>query len=68
VKATNDEEADFLFTGSVDCWRAIFNGELEAFVATSQNRLKLRGNLAELSKWYLPFKKIFTLWKNFPVF
>jgi len=67
VKVSNDEDADFLFTGSVDCWRAIFNGQLDAFVATSQNRLKIKGNLAELSKWFLPFKKIFKLWQNFPV-
>lgn len=68
VKVSHDEDADFLFTGSMDCWRAIFNGQLDAFVATSQNKLKIKGNLAELSKWYLSFKKIFELWKNFPVF
>lgn len=67
AKTTLDEDADFIFTGSEDCWKDIFNGRLDAFVATSQNRLKVTGNLAELSKWYQPFKKIFGLWRNFPV-
>ncbi len=67
VKTTLDEDADFIFTGFKDCWKDIFNGRLDAFVATSQNRLKVTGNLAELSKWYQPFKKIFGLWRNFPV-
>lgn len=67
IETSHDEDADFIFTGSADCWKSIFNGQLDAYVATTQNKLKVNGDMTELSKWYLPFKKVFGLWRQFPV-
>ena len=42
-------------------WRAVFNREIDPFVATTQKKMNLRGDFAKISKWYSPCSRIFEL-------
>ena len=65
------EQADggvFSIGGQADWWHAVFNNRIDAFLATQQGKLKLqRGELAELSRWYKPFQRAFSIWQMIPV-
>lgn len=61
------DNAEFVITGKAQYWRAIFNRELDPFVATTQKKLKLKGDFAKISRWYVPFNRLFDLWKNVAV-
>jgi L-fuculose-phosphate aldolase len=59
---------DFLISGREEWWRAVFSNRIDAFLATQQGKLKLkRGELAQLSRWYKPFHKAFSIWQTIPV-
>ena len=59
-----DEEAPFLISASPEVWRLIFLGKLDPFVATTQGKMKLKGELGKLSRWYVPFSRLFELFKH----
>jgi hypothetical protein len=64
------EEAtgDFLISGKKEWWRAVFSSRIDPFLATQQGKLRLeRGDLAQLSRWYKPFQKAFSLWQTIPI-
>ncbi len=67
VKVTNDENAEFLISAPENIWRAVFNQEIDPFVATTQKKMNLRGDFAKISKWYAPCSRIFELWHKVPV-
>ncbi len=67
IKVGNDEDAEFLISGPKQVWRQIFNREIDPFVATTQKKLKLKGDFAKISRWYVPFNRLFELWQNVPV-
>lgn len=60
-------DAEFIITGKAEYWRQIFNRQLDPFAATTQKKLKLKGDFAKISRWYVPFNRLFELWKNTPV-
>ncbi len=62
-----DTNAEFLITANQDIWRAVFNREIDPFVATTQKKMNLRGDFARISKWYAPCSRIFQLWAQVPV-
>ncbi len=55
-------EAEFVISGKLEYWRAIFNRQLDPFAATTQKKLKLKGDFAKISRWYVPFNRLFDLW------
>ena len=63
----NDSNAEFLITANENIWRAVFNREIDPFVATTQKKMNLRGDFARISKWYAPCSRIFQLWAEVPV-
>lgn len=65
-KVTNDDNAEFIISGSIVYWRLVFSRKLDPFAATTQRKLKLKGDMAKLSRWYAPFNRIFDLWKLAP--
>jgi len=68
VQINNDENADFINAAKREIWIHVFNGRLDPFAATSQNKLHLiKGHIGDLAKWYTPFYRIFSLWKEAPV-
>ena len=62
-----DENAEFLISAPEGVWRAVFNREIDPFVATTQKKMNLRGDFAKISKWYAPCSRIFELWQRVPV-
>ena len=63
-QATN---GDFMITGKEEWWKAVFSNRLDPFLATQQGKLKLtRGELAQLSRWYKPFQRAFSIWQTIP--
>ena len=64
VKVDYNDDAPFVISGPADVWRLIFEGKLDPFVATTQGKLKLKGELGKLSRWYVPFTRMFSLFKS----
>ena len=62
-----EEEAEFLISAPKNIWRAVFNREIDPFVATTQKKMHLRGDFARISRWYAPCNRIFQLWQRVPV-
>lgn len=62
-----DEDAEFLISAPEEIWRAVFNRQIDPFVATTQKKMELRGDFARISKWYAPCSRIFELWQRVPV-
>jgi len=59
---------DFLISGKQEWWGAVFGARIDPFLATQQGKLKLkRGELAQLSRWYKPFQRAFSLWQTIPI-
>lgn len=67
TQVTHEDDVDFLISGPGSAWRQVFGGQIDPFVAVTQRRLKLRGDLGKLSRWYSPFYRVFELWKLVPV-
>ena len=67
VKTGQDAQAEFLITANESIWRAVFNRQIDPFVATTQKKMNLRGDFARISKWYAPCSRIFQLWTQVPV-
>lgn len=63
----HDDNAEFLITAPENVWRAVFNREIDPFVATTQKKMNLRGDFAKISKWYAPCSRVFELWQKVPV-
>ena len=64
VMAAGDEQAPFIISGKKDVWRLIFEGKLDPFVATTQGKLRLKGDFGKISKWYAPFNRLFAIFKQ----
>jgi L-fuculose-phosphate aldolase len=59
---------EFMISGRAEWWSAVFSNRMDPFLATQQGKLKLRrGELAQLSRWYKPFQRAFTIWQTVPV-
>lgn len=59
---------EFLISGKQEWWGAVFRARIDPFLATQQGKLKLkRGELAQLSRWYKPFQRAFSLWQTIPI-
>ncbi len=67
AKVGNDSQSEFLISAPQSVWRAVFNREIDPFVATTQKKMNLRGDFAKISKWYAPCSRIFELWSQVPV-
>ncbi len=64
TKLDMDEDAPFVISAPGEIWELIFLGKLEPFVATTQGKMKLKGDLGKLSRWYVPFSRLFELFKQ----
>jgi L-fuculose-phosphate aldolase len=62
------DKGEFVISGKKEWWEAIFHRRIDPFLATQQGKLKLkRGELWELSQWFKPFQRAFTLWQMIPI-
>src|ERR1043165_9979495 len=66
-RTKNEIGVIFFIMANAAIWRAVFNREIDPFVATTQKKMNLRGDFARISKWYAPCSRIFQLWSQVPV-
>lgn len=64
IRLDFDADAPFVISADRGVWEAVFLGKIDPFVATTQGRMKLQGQLAQLSRWYVPFSRLFELFKQ----
>ncbi|MDD3345221.1 MAG: class II aldolase/adducin family protein [Candidatus Omnitrophica bacterium] len=64
IKLDFDAQAPFVISAPADVWEQVFLGRLDCFVAVTQGKMKLSGQLGQLSKWYVPFTRLFALFKE----
>jgi L-fuculose-phosphate aldolase len=64
VKLDTDGDAPFVISAPAGVWEQVFLGKLDSFVAVTQGKMKLSGQLGQLSKWYVPFNRLFALFKE----
>ncbi|MDD5130620.1 MAG: class II aldolase/adducin family protein [Candidatus Omnitrophica bacterium] len=64
VKLDTDSDAPFVISAPAPVWQQVFLGKLDSFVAVTQGKMKLSGQLGQLSKWYVPFNRLFALFRE----
>jgi len=64
VKLDFDSDAPFVISAPADVWEQVFLGKLDSFVAVTQGKMKLQGQMGQLSKWYVPFTRLFAIFKE----
>jgi L-fuculose-phosphate aldolase len=64
IRLDLDANAPFVISAPAEIWQQVFYGKLDSFVAVTQGKMKLQGQLGQLSKWYVPFTRLFALFKE----
>jgi len=64
IKLDMDANAPFVISAPALVWEQVFLGKLDSFVAVTQGKMKLSGQLGQLSKWYVPFNRLFALFRE----
>jgi len=64
IKLDTDSDAPFVISAPAPVWEQVFLGKLDSFVAVTQGKMKLAGQLGQLSKWYVPFNRLFALFRE----
>jgi len=64
IKLDTDGDAPFVISAGALVWEQVFLGKLDSFVAVTQGKMKLSGQLGQLSKWYVPFNRLFALFRE----
>lgn len=64
VKIDNNQNADFLIIGESDILKKVFNREMDPFVASTQGKVKTKGDFSKMSKWYPVLVRTFKLWEK----
>ena len=59
-----DADAPYVISAPAAVWEQVFLGKLDCFVAVTQGKMKLQGHLGQLSRWYVPFTRLFELFKQ----
>lgn len=68
TELVSDDRGEFLISGPEQWWSAVFRARIDPFLATQQGKLQLkRGELAQLSRWYKPFQRAFSLWQTIAI-
>ena len=64
IRLDFDADAPFVISAPESVWEQVFLGKLDCFVAVTQGKMKLSGQLGQLSKWYVPFNRLFALFRE----
>jgi ribulose-5-phosphate 4-epimerase/fuculose-1-phosphate aldolase/putative sterol carrier protein len=64
TKLEFNDNAPFVASASPQVWELVFLGKLDPFVAVTQSKMKLQGQLGQLAKWYVPFSRLFQIFKE----
>jgi ribulose-5-phosphate 4-epimerase/fuculose-1-phosphate aldolase len=60
----SNADAPFVISAPAAVWQQVFLGKLDSFVAVTQGKMNLKGQMGQLSKWYVPFTRLFALFKE----
>ena len=61
VRLDFDLDAPYVISAPKEVWEQVFLGKLDSFVAVTQGKMKLQGQMGQLSRWYVPFSRLFEL-------
>lgn len=64
IRLDFDDQAPFIASAPAEVWKLVFLGKLDPFVAVTQGKMKLKGQLGQLAKWYVPFSRLFELFRQ----
>ena len=64
IKLDSYLDAPFVISAPANVWEQVFLGKLDSFVAVTQGKMKLQGQFGQLSKWYVPFTRLFAIFKE----
>jgi L-fuculose-phosphate aldolase len=64
VRLDFDSDAPFLISAPREVWELVFLGKFDPFVAVTQGKMKLTGQIGQLSRWYVPFSRLFELFRQ----
>lgn len=64
ARIENTDQAPFVISAPQEVWQQVFLGKLDPFVATTQKKMALKGELTKLTRWYLPFTRLFALFNE----
>ena len=64
IARTEDAPPFHALSPNAPVWEQVFLGKLDSFVAVTQGKMKLSGQLGQLSKWYVPFTRLFALFRE----
>ncbi|MDO8661774.1 MAG: class II aldolase/adducin family protein [Candidatus Omnitrophota bacterium] len=64
IRLDSDIDAPFVISAPGQVWELVFLGKLDSFVAVTQGKMKLKGDLGKLSRWYVPFTRLFELFRQ----
>jgi L-fuculose-phosphate aldolase len=67
VEVDDSDDAEFVIIGKSEILKKVFNREIDPFVATTQGKVKTKGDFAKMSKWYPVMVRTFKLWEQAPV-
>ena len=68
TELVSDDRGEFMISGPEQRWSAVFRARIDPFLATQQGKLQLkRGELVQLSRWYKPFQRAFSLWQTIAI-
>ena len=68
TELVSEDRGEFMISGPEQWWSAVFRARIDPFLATQQGKLQLkRGELAQLSRWYKPFQRAFSLWQTIAI-
>lgn len=59
-----DENAPYVISAPAQVWEAVFLGKINPFVATTQGKMKLKGDFGKLSRWFVPFNRLFEIFRQ----
>ncbi len=61
------DDAEFVMIGKAEVLKKVFNKEIDPFVASTQGKVKTKGDFAKMSRWYPVMVRTFILWEEVPV-
>ena len=67
TRMDDSDAAEFVIIGHTPILKKVFNREIDPFVASTQGKVKTKGNFTKMSRWYPVMVRTFKLWEEAPV-
>ncbi|MCM8756837.1 MAG: class II aldolase/adducin family protein [Candidatus Omnitrophica bacterium] len=67
INVDDSDDAEFVIIGKEEVLKKIFNRQIDPFVASTQGKVKTKGDFSKMSQWYPVLVRTFKLWEKAPV-